>query len=84
MNDFRRLRKIILAVIRYPISADLRWNRAMTFLLYEFSIGELTTLLCVIILTLIPLTIGAVCDLESRRRGGWIRPGQRSIKPKIN
>lgn len=56
----------------------------MAILLSELSIGELTTLLGVIILTLIPLTIWVVCGLESRRREGWIWFGQRSTKSKIN
>jgi len=56
----------------------------MAILSSELSIGELTALLGAIILQLIPLTIWVLCGLESRRRDGWIRPGQRSIRTKIN
>jgi hypothetical protein len=56
----------------------------MALLSSELSIGELTALLCAIILALIPLTIWVLCGLESRRHNGWIGSGQRSIKAKIN
>jgi hypothetical protein len=70
--------------LRLPISAGLRWNRAMAILSSGLSIVELTVFLCAIILTLIPLTIRVLCDLESRKRDGWSRPGQKSIRAKIN
>jgi hypothetical protein len=56
----------------------------MALLSPELSIGELTALLCAIVLALIPLTIWVLCGLESRRRNGWIRSGQRSIRAKMN
>jgi hypothetical protein len=70
--------------IRLPISADPRWNRAMASLSSELSIGELTALLCVIVLALIPLTIWVLCGLESRRRNGRFGSRQRSIRAKMN
>jgi len=56
----------------------------MAFLSSELSIGELTALLCAIVLALIPLTIWVLCGLESRRRNGWFGSGQRSIRAKMN
>jgi hypothetical protein len=56
----------------------------MAFLSSGLSIVELTVFLCAIILALIPLTIRVLCDLESRKRDGWSRPGQKSIRAKIN
>jgi hypothetical protein len=56
----------------------------MEILSPELSIGELTALLCAIILTLIPLTIWALCHLENRKRDGWIRSGRKPIRAKIH
>jgi hypothetical protein len=56
----------------------------MAILSSELSIGELTALLCAVILTLIPLTIWVIRGLESRSRDGWIRPGPKSIRAKVN
>jgi hypothetical protein len=84
-NDARLVREIILACdYAYRFSVGLRWNRPMAFLSSGLSIVELTVFLCAIILALIPLTIRVLCDLESRKRDGWSRPGQKSIRAKIN
>ena len=56
----------------------------MAILSSELTIGELTALLCAIILTLIPLTIWVLCNLESRKRGGWIRRGQKPVRAKVH
>src|SRR4051794_32966832 len=56
---------------------------AATSLENALTIGELTALLCAIILTLIPLTIWAFCNLESRKRGGWIRREQKPVRAKF-
>ena len=47
---------------------------------FELSIGELTALLCTIILILVPLTIRVICNLESRKHAGWIRPERKAIR----
>ena len=91
MDDARTVREVILGTIIFtwvrlylPISFRLRWNRAMTILSSELSTGELTALLCAIILTLIPLAIWAGCGLEGRKRDGWRGAGRKSIRAKVN
>jgi hypothetical protein len=56
----------------------------MAILSSELSVGELTALLCAIILTLIPLTIWVLHGLESRKHDGWIRRGQQTVRSKIH
>jgi hypothetical protein len=55
----------------------------MAILSFELTTGELTALLCAIILTLIPLTIRVFCNLESRKRDGWSRRGQKPVRAKV-
>ena len=76
--------EVILAQLRLPFIFRLRWNRAMASLSSELAIGELTALLCAIILILIPLTIWLLCNLGSRRCDGWIGRGQKPIRARIN
>jgi hypothetical protein len=56
----------------------------MSILSSELTVGELTALLCAIILTLIPLTIWALCNLESRKHGSWIRRGQKPVRARVH
>jgi len=56
----------------------------MAFFSSELTVGELTALFCAIVLTLIPLSIWALCNLESQMRGGWIRRGQKPVRAKFN
>ncbi len=56
----------------------------MAMLSSELTVGELTTLFCAIILTLIPLSIWALCNLESQMRGGRIRREQKPARAKFN
>ena len=55
----------------------------MSILSSELTVGELTALLCAIILTLIPLTIWALCNFESRKHGGWIGRGQKTVRARF-
>ena len=84
MDDARLARAIILGAIRLGLLCGLRWNRPMAILSSGLSSVDLTVFLCVIILTLIPLTIWAFCDLESRKRDARSRPKQKSVSAKIN
>jgi hypothetical protein len=45
--------------------------------LFHLSIGDLSILLCTIILALIPLIIWMIGDLDNRKRNGWSRHGNR-------
>ena len=56
----------------------------MAILSSELTVAELTTLLCAIILALIPLAIWVLCNLESRKRDGWIRRGQKPVRAKFH
>ena len=76
--------EVILGAITLTISFRARWNRAMASLSSELAIGELTALLCAIILILIPLTMWLLCNLERRRCDGWIGRGQKPIRARIN
>jgi len=49
----------------------------MDTLSVELSIAELTALLFIISLTLIPLTIWGLWYLEQRRFSGWFKPQRR-------
>jgi hypothetical protein len=55
----------------------------MVFLSTQLTVGELTALLCAIILILIPLTIWLFCDLERRKRDVRIRRGQKPVRAKL-